>query len=1058
MNPVSVPLVPLVPHLPRVPRVPRVASLGLVGLCLLLGAAALVQAQADTDDASSATIEEPDASGAKLTPDEATRVLAQALPDAPDARYAALQRQYRAALLLEDRARQIGLARQLADAGRGRAGGEVWITTYLNAEFTWGSQGKALEACEPFLADKNLSLGARAVIALRQTYFAAAGHDRAILARLWSRADDLASQALAQGGPVPIGLAIDRLQVRSEIERWQGNQAAAVATLREAVGLGRRNHQAARARSSDARDPEVLDTYARLDGSLGMLVYALVRQGRPQEAINVAQANIALWRAGQISDGLGARWNYRLATSLVSTQQYEAGLAAARLSDEMLQRSGASPASHVRWLARDEVVRALIGLRRWKEADESYREFLAAMPPDVLARTRASDWRLLALLAAQNGRLDEALETVERSHRYRFRLYGANHPLTQEAAGVRGVVRLLRGDVRGAMSDYEALFAATLDSPGGWQDLDLRGVRGYVLGIAFDEFMRYVGERAVKGESIDPALTDRALQIADRSSLGATQRAITDSTARVLAATPALSALLEQEQTQRAAVAALFAALTTTLGQDDRLRREAQAEAFKTAPEPDRKAHAARQQAVRDQIKAQQAEVAAARAVLATQREAIAKQFPAYADLVTPSTPKPDQLRRLLVPGEALLVIHPGSTFTLVWLVGADGRNGFSASKLTRDEIARRVLDLRSMLDLGAAPPGRAPALQTAPLHALYRELLAPLEAPLRDVRSLIVATNGPLASLPFAALVTKPGEGDAAPAWLVRQMAVTQLPSSSALQALRRVAQPAPAAKALMGFGDPVFNLAAAGSRTAPAAPAAPAAASTTGQAGLVRAAVAPAATRYDAERGFRYGDVSPLPETRTELLAVAAALGADANTDLVFGAQATRRAVLDANLLDRRVVAFATHGLMPGELPGVSKPALAMAANADERESPLLELDDVLGLRLNAQWVLLSACNTAAGEQGGAAMSGLVRGFFFAGARSVLATHWAVDSESAAALSTATFKAQAGQAKGSGAASRSESLRQAQLAMIDGQLGAGRWSHPFYWAPYALFGDPLR
>ena len=90
---------------------------------------------------------------------------------------------------------------------------------------------------------------------------------------------------------------------------------------------------------------------------------------------------------------------------------------------------------------------------------------------------------------------------------------------------------------------------------------------------------------------------------------------------------------------------------------------------------------------------------------------------------------------------------------------------------------------------------------------------------------------------------------------------------------------------------------------------------------------------------------------------------------------------------------------------------------------------------------------------------MSGLVRGFFFAGARSVLATHWAVDSESAAALSTATFKAQAAQAKGgSGAASRSESLRQAQLAMIDGQLGAGRWSHPFYWAPYALFGAPLR
>ena len=180
------------------------------------------------------------------------------------------------------------------------------------------------------------------------------------------------------------------------------------------------------------------------------------------------------------------------------------------------------------------------------------------------------------------------------------------------------------------------------------------------------------------------------------------------------------------------------------------------------------------------------------------------------------------------------------------------------------------------------------------------------------------------------------------------------------------------------MGFGDPVFKLGAG--TTAAARPLAAA-----GQPGLVGANIVPAATRYDAEWGFRYAEVAPLPETLTELLALAAALGADSGTDPFVGAQATRRAVLDANLLDRRVVAFATHGLMPGELPGVSKPALAMAANVDERESPLLELDDVLGLRLNARWVLLSACNTAAGEQGGVAMSGLVRGFFFVGARSL-------------------------------------------------------------------------
>jgi len=235
------------------------------------------------------------------------------------------------------------------------------------------------------------------------------------------------------------------------------------------------------------------------------------------------------------------------------------------------------------------------------------------------------------------------------------------------------------------------------------------------------------------------------------------------------------------------------------------------------------------------------------------------------------------------------------------------------------------------------------------------------------------------------------------------------------------------------MGFGDPQFKLDA--------------------QATPRPAALGRTAARYDAEWGFRYADVPPLPDTRTELLAIAQALGADPRIDLVLGTAATRQAVLSAPLSDRRLVAFATHGLMPGELPGISKPALAMAANADERESPLLELDDVLALRLNAQWVLLSACNTAAGEMGGAAMSGLVRGFFFAGARSVLATHWAVESESAAALSVATFKQHA-----NGTATRGESLRQAQLALIDGKVGGGRWAHPYYWAPYALFGDPAR
>jgi CHAT domain-containing protein len=590
--------------------------------------------------------------------------------------------------------------------------------------------------------------------------------------------------------------------------------------------------------------------------------------------------------------------------------------------------------------------------------------------------------------------------------------------------------------------DYDELFAATLDTQAGWLDLGLKGFRGYVFGIAFDEFMQFVTQRSLKGERVSAEQIDRAMQIADRLNLGVTQEALNDSTARVLAATPALREQLEREQVQRQAARAAFALVETTIAEEAALRREMRAEDYKARPEAERKAMDDKLRVVREQIKAQQATAADGQTALAKQRDAIAKQFPAYADLVTPSTPAPSQLRRLLGPGEAVLVVHPREDATLVWLVSAGAsRTGFHVAQLSASQLAQRVAELRGMLDLGAAPAGREPVLQPALMHALYRDLLGPLEPALREVRSLIVATQGELASLPWGTLVTRAPEAGQPAAWLLRQMAVTQLPTPSALQALRRVAAPAPAAKALLAFGDPLFNPAAGAVTAAPVR-------------GLGSEAGKRNLSSYDAEQGFRYADMPALPETRDELLALAAALGANVPTDLVLGASATRRAVLDANLTDRRVVAFATHGLMPGELPGVSKPALAMAADARPGESPLLELDDVLTLRLNAQTVLLSACNTAAGEQGGAAMSGLVRGFFFAGTRSVLATHWAVESQSAAALSAATF---ANQAKGA-ATARAESLRQAQLAMIDGALGAGRWAHPFYWAPYALFGDPQR
>lgn len=1000
--------------------------LGLLGLTV-----ATPPALADDEDMA----ESP---AALMPAAEAERVLAQALPEEPRARFELLKQQVRAAQSLEQRGRYVELLSELATLGRSQPGGETWVRQYLVAEFTWGSSGKSLTAADAFAGDAALSPPTRAAAALRQVYALAQARDRAVLERMWSRAQGLvrqAQEALGDGDPdASLRLRIDFLQVRSEIERWDGRLGDGVATLREAVRLAQKGVADTRrlpgGGQRSARDPALQDIYGWYDGSLGMLTYALVRQGRAPEAVQVAQANFALWRAGQLSDSLGARWSYRLAQAQVAARQYAAALENAQRADDMLQRAGASPASHTRWLARQEQVMALIGLRRWAEADAFYGDFLAKLPADSLARDRASDWRLRALLAAKNGRFDEALEIVERIRRLRLRLYGEAHPQTQEAAGVRALVRLLKGDTAGAWADYQPLFVALLDTPGGWLDLDLSGARGFVLGLAFDEFLRETAVRALRGDGIDAAWAGRAMQVADRLQAGSAHRALVDASARLLAATPALRGMLEEEQALRTAAAARHGTLYATLGEEDRIRRrngsdETQAQ-LKALPDAERrtrqKALADELAAVREQVRQQREAAQAAREALGAQRERISQAYPAYADLVTPTLPGPAALRKLLLPGEALLIVQPLEDATLAWLVTPGAPMRLAASAGGAAAWADKVAQIRGALDLGGGrPPTLAPPTITA-LHEVWRDLVAPLH-PGDDVKSLLIAADGALAAMPFAAALTAPEAG----AFVARRMAVTQLPSAGALYALRRAASPAAAPRALFGVGDPQFN--------------------STAKAG--RAALGAAATKYDAGWGFSYADIPPLPETRAELIALAQAVGADAQTDLLLGAAATREAVLAARLDDRRLVAFATHGLMPGELPGVSKPALALAPGPDASVSPLLELDDVLTLRLNAQAVLLSACNTAAGEQGGAAMSGLVRGFFFAGSRSVLATHWSVETGSAAALTAAIFTAQA---------PRAEALRSAQLRMIEGQLGGGRWSHPFYWAGYALFGDPSR
>ncbi|MEY4123253.1 MAG: hypothetical protein RLZZ457_2091, partial [Pseudomonadota bacterium] len=280
---------------------------------------------------------------------------------------------------------------------------------------------------------------------------------------------------------------------------------------------------------------------------------------------------------------------------------------------------------------------------------------------------------------------------------------------------------------------------------------------------------------------------------------------------------------------------------------------------------------------------------------------------------------------------------------------------------------------------------------------------------------------------------------------WLIKDFAISHVPTANGWLSLKKLGQQPSSTQALMAWGDPTFDPKAQ-----------KIAAANTGS--VVRSSVALRSldasqrTVMDTDAYVTYSKLPALPETRDEVLELAKIMSADPAHDVILGAEATRQSVLKNSasgaLGKKQVVVFATHGLLAGDLPSLNQPALAMAGTTSPNESPLLTLEDVLSLKLNADWVVLSACNTA-GADGKAeeALSGLARGFFFAGSRSLLVTHWSVESESAMLLTTHTFAAY----KKNPTMRRADALRQAMLETMK----SPNYAHPAYWAPYALVGE---
>jgi CHAT domain-containing protein len=363
---------------------------------------------------------------------------------------------------------------------------------------------------------------------------------------------------------------------------------------------------------------------------------------------------------------------------------------------------------------------------------------------------------------------------------------------------------------------------------------------------------------------------------------------------------------------------------------------------------------------------------------------------------------------------EALLEYHVGANASWLFVVT---RAGLEVATLPGARTLREQVDaLRGLL---AAPRTLGATQYATAGHAAYRTLVAPALEGRPHLRRLRIVPDGPLWEIPFEALLTAParGGGYASLPYLLRRFTVSYQPSADA------PARPEAAGRRaeLVAFADPR----------------------------LPDGARAPESLARVERAVFREGarwSLAPLPCARQEARDVAALFGAQrARVHLGEGARESR-VKSDPDVAGARYLLFSTHALVSETMP--SQSALVLSLGADGGEDGLLQAYEIDGMRLEAELVVLSACETALGQNvRGEGLLGLSRAFFHAGARRLLASQWRVADCSTAELTTELFRRLLAN---EGTADPAEALRRAKLKLLSRPASA----HPYFWAPFVLVG----
>ena len=734
---------------------------------------------------------------------------------------------------------------------------------------------------------------------------------------------------------------------------------------------------------------------------LRVLADVIAEQGRYSEAEILSQAALAaVLASGAASDSLGVLSAQR---ANLAAQVAQGKYAEALRTYELIKAAVADkPALAERALRGDlDVVQALIRTGQAKAAEQ----MAGAM---------------LLKVQAQQGDLA---------------------PRTAEVRAFHAIALADLGDQANALAGFKKSLAVLLERARNDSETESGSIRRQQRLITIVErYIQLLVDLQEKGglpAGLDPA--NESFTLADLARGSSVQRALTRSAARAAIKDPALADLARQEQeAQRRG-----GALESLLGQLLSAPPEQQLPAIQAKIRSDIE----RLKKSRDQFKGE-----------------ISKRFPEYAQLVDPPAVDLFQVRKMLQPGELLVSWYFGEEGSYVWAVAANGQRRFARLPGNRQALVQEIDILRRALNPDAPTIEQMPAFDVALAHRLYLKLFSPVVDLLADSNLLLAVPHAELGQLPLSLLVSAPVSPVAkSPVaftayrhvpWLMRKLAIAQLPSVTSLASLRQLPAASEERLPFIGFGDPYFSQEQAAQAEKPA----------TNSAVAMRG-VPLKLRNVPNTRSVDSAELAllpRLPDTAQEIREIAKTLGAVAARDVFLQRAASEKSVFETDLSNRRVVMFATHGLIPGELNGLSQPALALSAPglAGSEGDGLLTQEEILSLKLNADWVVLSACNTAAGEGSGSeAVSGLGRAFFYAGARALLVSNWPVETEAARHLMTDLFKRQS-VAPGM---SKAEALRQAMLGLVDGpgrvdeKTGKSLFSyaHPLFWAPFVLVGD---